>query len=100
MNVTVHASDKSHTDVKVTVHDQTGDLGSGSGQTGQPILFGVDNVQRWSPSAPHLYNITVKLGDDEVASYTGFRTIEKGEVDGITRHLLNGEVLFAFGTLE
>lgn len=100
VNVTVHASDRSHTDVKITVHDQTGELGSGSGQTGSPIVFSIDNPQLWSPSSPNLYNITVTLGDDTVATYTGFRTIEKGEVDGITRHLLNGEVLFAFGTLE
>jgi hypothetical protein len=44
--------------------------------------------------------MSITLGDDTVGAYTGFRTIEKGLVDGITRHLLNGEVLFAFGTLE
>jgi hypothetical protein len=44
--------------------------------------------------------MTVTLGDDTVVAYTGFRTIEKAVVNGITRHLLNGEVLFAFGTLE
>lgn len=40
------------------------------------------------------------MGNDEIASYTGFRTISKGEVDGIVRPLLNGEFIFQFGTLD
>lgn len=40
------------------------------------------------------------MGDDEVTSYTGFRTISKGTVDGVTRPLLNGEFIFMFGTLD
>jgi beta-galactosidase/beta-glucuronidase len=42
----------------------------------------------------------VTLGDDEVNSYTGFRTISVGKVEGVTRHLLNGEFVFQFGTLD
>ena len=40
------------------------------------------------------------MGSDEVSSYTGFRTISKGKVDGIVRPLLNGEFIFQFGTLD
>ena len=40
------------------------------------------------------------MGSDKVSSYTGFRTIEKGVVDGIERPLLNGEFIFFFGTLD
>jgi len=35
-----------------------------------------------------------------VSSYTGFRTISVGEVDGVKRPLLNGEFVFQFGTLD
>lgn len=42
----------------------------------------------------------MKLGNDKVQSYTGFRTISKGEVDGVVRPLLNGEFVFMFGTLD
>jgi hypothetical protein len=42
----------------------------------------------------------VVLGDDTVTSYTGFRTISKGEVNGVQRPLLNGEFVFIFGTLD
>jgi hypothetical protein len=35
-----------------------------------------------------------------VQSYTGFRTISKGDVDGVKRPLLNGKFVFPFGTLD
>lgn len=62
--------------------------------------FVIDSPQLWSPNTPTLYNITVKLGSDTVQSYTGFRTISKGEVNGVQRPLLNGEFVFMFGTLD
>lgn len=40
------------------------------------------------------------LGEDEVSSYTGFRTISSGKVKGVQRPLLNGEFTFMFGTLD
>lgn len=82
------------------MHGPDGDLATGNGESGTPFLFNVTSPQLWSPASPSLYNLTIAFGDDVVETYTGFRTIEKGQVDGITRHLLNGEVLFAFGTLE
>ena len=101
MNVTVHSSDESTGSVSVKLYGESGNtIATGSGSAGSSFQFKVDNPKLWSPASPTLYNLTVTLGDDTVGTYTGFRTIEKGTVDGITRHLLNGEVLFAFGTLE
>lgn len=40
------------------------------------------------------------MGDDIVTSYTGFRTISRGKVDGIERPLLNGKFVFWFGPLD
>ena len=40
------------------------------------------------------------MGSDKFTSYTGFRTISRGVVDGIQRPLLNGEFIFFFGTLD
>ncbi|OAG11616.1 putative hydrolase [Paraphaeosphaeria sporulosa] len=62
--------------------------------------FVVDSPQLWSPDSPTLYNITVTLGSDTVQSYTGFRTISKGVINGVQRPLLNGEFVFMFGTLD
>lgn len=40
------------------------------------------------------------MGKDKITSYTGFRTIAKGEVNGVVRPVLNGESIFMFGTLD
>jgi hypothetical protein len=47
-----------------------------------------------------LYNVTVKVGSDTIQSYTGFRTVSRGIIEGIERPLLNGEFVFWFGTLD
>lgn len=35
-----------------------------------------------------------------MTSYTGFRTVSVGEVNGIQRPLINGKFFFHFGTLD
>lgn len=64
------------------------------------MQFDVDSPKLWSPDSPNLYNITVNMDGDEIKSYTGFRTIAKGDVDGVERPVLNGEFIFQFGTLD
>ena len=63
-------------------------------------LFTVPSPKLWSPESPTLYDIAVTMGNDMVTSYTGFRTISKGSVEGVTRPLINGEFTFLFGTLD
>jgi beta-galactosidase/beta-glucuronidase len=70
------------------------------GNTDGVFEFKVDSPQLWSPSSPVLYNLTVKMGSDEVRSYTGFRTVSSGVVNGVQRPLLNGKFEFMFGTLD
>ncbi|KAJ5106511.1 hypothetical protein N7456_003186 [Penicillium angulare] len=101
VNMTVHTSSVNTTSsVRVAVHDGDKVIATHRGPTNQPFQFKVDSPKLWSPDSPNLYNITVELGKDQVQSYTGFRTIEKGEVDGVVRPLLNGEFIFMFGTLD
>lgn len=40
------------------------------------------------------------MGSDVVSSYTGFRTISRGNIDGVERPLLNSEFVFWLGTLD
>lgn len=40
------------------------------------------------------------MGADHIGSYTGFRSISKGKVNGVVRPLVNGEFKFLFGTLD
>lgn len=75
-------------------------IGTGSGSSGAEFTFTVSGVSAWTPDSPTLYNLTVTMGDDTVSSYTGFRTVSRGEVGGVERPLLNGEWVFQFATLD
>ncbi|KAI2467998.1 glycoside hydrolase family 2 protein [Annulohypoxylon bovei var. microspora] len=101
VNVTVGASRAGSDPVVVSVINSDGKVvGSGKGLANQPFDFVVKSPDLWSPDSPTLYNLTVKLGDDIVTSYTGFRTFSIGEIDGVKRPLINGEFIFQFGTLD
>ncbi|KAJ5911594.1 uncharacterized protein N7473_000897 [Penicillium subrubescens] len=101
VNVTVHTSATNTTsNVMVTVHDNGDVVATHRGPTNQPFQFNVKSPKLWSPNSPKLYNVTVTLGKDQIQSYTGFRTISKGTVNGVVRPLLNGEFIFMFGTLD
>lgn len=62
---------------------------TGSGSSGSPFTFTVDAPELWHPDSPTLYNITIKLGEDTIQSYTGFRTVSRGVINGIQRPLLS-----------
>ncbi|KAL0936196.1 glycosyl hydrolase family [Colletotrichum truncatum] len=101
VNVQVHTSSNSSSQVKIAVLDKDGKtIGEGTGSSATAFNFTVSSPKVWSPSSPELYNITVKMGDDQISSYTGFRTVSTGVVQGIQRPLLNGEFIFMFGTLD
>ncbi|KAI0148836.1 glycoside hydrolase family 2 protein [Xylariaceae sp. FL1272] len=101
VNVTVNTNKGSKEAVTVTITDEHGKkVGRGSGKANQPFTFTVNSPDLWSPESPTLYNLTVTAGDDTVESYTGFRTISSGMVNGIQRPLLNDEFFFHFGTLD
>ncbi|CAG8977652.1 hypothetical protein HYALB_00006602 [Hymenoscyphus albidus] len=104
LNITVHTSSSSAyaagAEVQVEVHDGTTVVATHSASSGKAFQFTVSSPKLWSPDSPYLYNLTVTMGDDKVSSYTGFRTISRGKVDGIERPLLNGEFIFMMGTLD
>lgn len=64
----------------------------------QPLLDAVEieSPRLWSPSDPHLYDVELRLGDDVVHSYVGFRTIEARGRDVF----LNGERIRLAGVLD
>ncbi|KAL2160964.1 hypothetical protein VTH06DRAFT_8676 [Thermothelomyces fergusii] len=101
LTVTVHSRAKEGTPVKVWVVPPDSDVvTSYESISDRKFSFRVRSPKLWSPDSPTLYNIVVSLGADEVASYTGFRTISSGVVDGVKRPLLNGEFVFLFGPLD
>lgn len=59
------------------------------------------NVHSWSPEDPHLYDVKIKLGEDEVISYFGMRKISVGrDKNGILRFFLNNRPYFFNGVLD
>ncbi|KAK0628376.1 glycoside hydrolase family 2 protein [Bombardia bombarda] len=87
--------------VNIVVHGEGGAvLASSQGLANETFTFKVPSPKLWSPDSPNLYNLTVAMGDDTVQSYTGFRTVTSGVVNGIQRPLLNGKFIFQFGTLD
>lgn len=54
----------------------------------------------WSPDSPHLYPMSVTVGDDTVESYFALRKIEIREIEGVQRVCLNGEPVFLHGVLD
>lgn len=81
-------------------------VGAARGEPGQPLRLAVENPELWSPDAPNLYDLDVRLlhGEaeaDRVSSYFGIRDIALGKDQrGFTRLMLNGEPLFMFGPLD
>ncbi|KAK3311065.1 glycoside hydrolase family 2 protein [Chaetomium strumarium] len=101
VTVIVHSRTKQATPVQVSVEDADGDrVALHQHASDEEFTFTIPSPKLWSPDSPTLYNITVTMGSDKVKSYTGFRTISTGVVNGIKRPLLNGEFVFLFGPLD
>lgn len=97
----VHTTGNGTGAVEIKVLGEDGSvIGTGSGTSDSEFTFTVSGVSAWTPDTPTLYNLTVTMGADTVSSYTGFRTISKGEIGGVMRPLLNGEWHFQFATLD
>lgn len=98
--MTVHSGSNNTTAVKVSVLEDGTEVATYNASSDQEFSFQVPDPKLWSPDSPTLYNISVTMGDDQITSYTGFRTISKGAVNGIQRPLLNGKFVFQFGPLD
>ena len=100
------AGDNRNVRLKITVKD--------AGKTVQTQTAGIEgctmtipNAKLWSPKAPHLYQLSLTLLDEEnreldsVESYTGIRTVGKMlDSDGHWKFTLNGKELFHWGPLD
>lgn len=65
------------------------------------IRFANGQFQSWSPEQPHLYDFTLKAGEDTIRSYFAMRafTVEKDE-KGVPRFCLNHKPYFLNGVLD
>ena len=95
ISVTVRLHDGGLYTVRTKEKELEIDLGRirlADGSCYQPVL--------WTPQHPHLYEMTVAMGEDVVFSYFGLRSIGIKEIEGIPRVCLNGEPLFLHGVLD
>ena len=62
----------------------------------------VKSAKPWTPDSPHLYDLTLQLGDDAVKTYFGLRTIGRGRYGNLPHEsvLLNGEPIYLRGSLD
>ena len=88
----------------VGVHDGPYVLGTGRVVAEGPtcmLELPFDEVHLWTPDDPHLYELSVMYGRDEVKSYCAFRTVTvERDGQGISRVCLNHEPLLLRGLLN
>ena len=99
---------KSSADAQIEIVAVDGDsvVAKKSGTAGQPLELAIGSPKLWSPDAPHLYDLEIRLVEngktiDGVDSYFGMRKIKVAkDARGINRLMLNNQVLFQYGPLD
>ncbi|WP_369201745.1 PA14 domain-containing protein [Streptomyces sp. PU-14G] len=90
--------------VTAIAYDGKKEVGRATGSGAEPFEVPVPKPHLWSPDDPHLYTLTVRVGQgrsaDTVESYFGMREISVETVDGQRRMVLNGEPVFSMATLD
>lgn len=67
---------------------------------GEYFYLPIANPKLWTPDDPFLYDLSIKLGEDEVKSYFGMRDIRLGKINGVNRPLVNGKFIMQLGLLD
>ncbi|MFL6414678.1 MAG: glycoside hydrolase family 2 protein [Bryobacteraceae bacterium] len=77
-------------------------VGGVTAKAGEPTSLPLDRVEPWSPDAPTLYDLEIRLGSgDSVKSYFGVRRIEVAkDSTGYNRLFLNHHPVFQIGPLD
>jgi beta-galactosidase/beta-glucuronidase len=105
VKVEVHHSSKTsgeHGRVRIRVHLAEVSLAQVEMDSSEEeIEITIPNPKLWSPKTPHLYDLTVEVGEDRVESYFGMRKFSLGkDSQGRNRLCLNNQPLFQFGPLD
>lgn len=64
------------------------------------VRIDIEEPELWTPEDPHLYDFSIKSGDDSVRSYFALRTLSVEDKGGCTRLCLNGVPYFFNGVLD
>ena len=87
--------------VKLTVCLRGEVILQADGMTGDTCRIRIPSCELWTPKKPVLYDLVVRAGEDEVASYFAMRkiTLEKDQ-KGIFRMFLNNRPYYQNGVLD
>ena len=100
--------DFDHSKVQITVCSDNGAEGmlvlEGAAhpfKANEAQCYPISDFKPWSPEHPHLYDLTIQLGDDRVESYFAMRKTEvRADDQGVKRLFLNNEPCFHNGLLD
>lgn len=72
-----------------------------SSETRVTLSLSLDEVRAWCPEDPHLYDLRIRYGDDDIDSYCAFRTCTiEGNANGHPVFCLNHKPYFLRGILD
>ncbi|MFN3665574.1 MAG: glycoside hydrolase family 2 protein, partial [Sediminibacterium sp.] len=72
-----------------------------TGNANQLINIPIKKARLWSPADPFLYDLDIKMGNDQVKSYFGMRKVSvQKDVQGHERIFLNNQPYFNLGVLD
>ena len=60
----------------------------------------IENAINWTPDTPHLYDFTLRYGEDSIQSYFACRTVSIEEKNGRSFICLNGKPILCHGLLD
>ncbi|PQO25712.1 glycoside hydrolase family 2 [Blastopirellula marina] len=103
---TIEGNGAAKVSLKATVYDN-GNAVADVTTAKEDLVVEIADAKLWSPSSPHLYDITVAVLDekgaviDMVSTYTGIRSVGTvRDEDGDLRFTLNGKPIFHWGPLD
>jgi hypothetical protein len=100
-SVTVRVTSAANRTITATARDKKGKkVGTVTGPANTPLTLKVTNPHLWTPDDPYLYDLDIKLGNDNVRSYFGLRTVGVQKVGGFPKLVLNGKPIFSLATLD
>ncbi|GAA2916771.1 beta-galactosidase/beta-glucuronidase [Microbacterium keratanolyticum] len=101
VELTVECSADDAVPVAVIVTDDGHQIAAASGMTGTALHIPIADPRLWSPDDPHLYDLEITVGADEVRSYVGIRSVDVApDALGVPRLRLNGVPYPHIGVLD
>lgn len=92
---------KEDMDVEIQILDSGAVVAEAEGKADTSIQIAVLHFEAWTPENPKLYDVKIRMGEDEVRSYFAMRKCSVGkDRNGILRFMLNNQPYFHNGVLD